>query len=257
MAHRFDEIWAPSRFVANSFPPGFGRPVRLVPQPVRTSVIPAEGAPQSDFLQFYTYLDFDSHSARKNPTAAVRAFQAAFPAGQRDVQLLIKARGGQDSGMRDWLAATTADDSRIQLIDRTLDRAQMDALMRECDAFISLHRSEGFGFGAAEALAAAKPVVSTDYGGTTDFVTTETGYPVAYDLVQLKRGDYPGWEGQVWAEPRLDATVEALRSVYRNRSAAAAKGRRGQTLLRELYAPAVVGTRVQELLQGLGCLETV
>ena len=37
-------------------------------------------------LRLYSYLDFDSHSARKNPTAAVRAFQAAFPAGQRDVQ---------------------------------------------------------------------------------------------------------------------------------------------------------------------------
>ena len=53
----------------------------------------------------------------------------------------------------------------------------MDALMQSCDVFISLHRSEGFGFGAAEALAAGKAVVATDYAGTTDFITADTGYP--------------------------------------------------------------------------------
>src|SRR5262249_28311075 len=88
----------------------------------------------------------------------------------------------------------------------------------------------------------------------TDLVTPDTGYPVAYDLVPLKKGDYPGWEDQVWAEPKLDAMVAALRSVYEDRSAARAKGLRGQALLRELFAPAVVGARVQELLQNLGCL---
>ncbi len=210
-----------------------------------------------NMLRLYTYLDFDSFGARKNPTAAVRAFQAAFPAGQRDVQLIVKVRGGQysgDAGMRKWLAETASADPRIEIVDKTLDRDEMDALMQSCDVFISLHRSEGFGFGAAEALAAGKAVVATDYAGTTDFITPETGYPVAYDLVPLKKGDYPGWEGQVWAEPRLDATVAALRSIYEDRSAARAKALRGQALLREQFAPSVVGARVRELLQTLGCL---
>jgi glycosyltransferase involved in cell wall biosynthesis len=254
VARRFDEIWAPSNFVARAFPPDFDRPVRLVRQPVWISGVPANTARLPEILRLYTYLDFDSYSARKNPTAVVRAFQAAFPAGQRDVQLVVKARGGQDSGVREWLAATASTDPRIEVIDKTLNRDQMDAMMQSCDVFISLHRSEGFGLGAAEALAAGKAVVATDYGGTTDLITPDTGYPVAYDLVPLKRGDYPGWEGQVWAEPRLDATVVALRSIYENRSAARAKGLRGQALLRELFAPAAVGARVQELLQNLGCL---
>ncbi len=255
VARQFDEIWVPSSFVAHSFPPDFPRPVRLVPQPVRTSRKWSQETCPRESLRFYTYLDFDSHSSRKNPTAAVRAFLAAFPIGQEDVQLVVKARGGHDSGMREWLAATASDDSRIRVIDKTLCRAQMDALMHECDVFISLHRSEGFGFGAAEALAAAKPVVSTDYGGTTDFITPDTGFPVAYDLIPLKRGDYPGWEGQVWAEPQLDATVEVLRSIYEHRSAAEAKGLRGQALLRDRNSPAVVGARVRELLLDLGCLD--
>jgi glycosyltransferase involved in cell wall biosynthesis len=254
VAHRFDEIWTPSSFVAHAFPPDFDRPVRLVPQPVWNSSLLGDNTRLPEILRLYTYLDFDSYCARKNPTGVVRAFQAAFAPGQRDVELVVKARGAEDSGMRKWLAAKAATDPRIKLIDKTLTRDQMNAMMQSCDVFISLHRSEGFGLGAAEALAAGKAVVATDYAATTDFITPDTGYPVAYDLVPLKRGDYPGWEGQVWAEPRLDATVAALRSVYEDRSAARAKGLRGQALLRELFSPTVVGARVQELLQNLGVL---
>ena len=157
--------------------------------------------------------------------------------------------------MRKWLTETASADSRIEIVDKTLNRHEMDALMQGCDVFISLHRSEGFGFGAAEALAAGKAVVATDYAGTTDFITPETGYPVAYDLVSLKKGDYPGWEGQAWAEPKLEAAVAALRSIYEDRSTARAKALRGQALLREQFAPSAVGARVRELLQNLGCLQ--
>lgn len=256
-ARRFDEIWAPSSFVAQAFPSNFDRPVRLLRQPLRMSAFLPDDGHTQDVLRLYTYLDFDSFGARKNPTAAVRAFLAAFPGSQRDVRLIVKVRGGHycgDAGMRKWLAETASKDPRIEIVDKTLDRGEMDALMQSCDVFISLHRAEGFGFGAAEALAAGKAVVATDYAGTTDFVTPETGYPVAYDLVPLKKGDYLGWEGQVWAEPRLDATVAALRSVYEDRDAARAKALRGQALLRQSFSPAVVGTCVEVLLQNLGCL---
>ena len=257
-ARRFDEIWAPSSFVASAFPPDFGRPIRLVRQPLRMSAFLPDDGHAQDALRFYTYLDFDSFGIRKNPTGAVRAFQAAFPPDRGDVRLIVKVRGGQysgDAGMRKWLGETAAQDPRIEVVDKTLGREEMDALMQSCDVFISLHRSEGFGFGAAEALAAGKAVVATDYAGTTDFITPDTGYPIAYELVPLKKGDYPGWEGQVWAEPGLDATVAALRSIYDDPSAARAKGQRGRTLLRDLFAPAVVGARVRELLEGLGCLD--
>jgi hypothetical protein len=70
IARRFDEIWAPSSFVAHAFSEDFDRPVRLVRQPVWMSAVPADNARLPEILRLYTYLDFDSHSARKNPTAA-------------------------------------------------------------------------------------------------------------------------------------------------------------------------------------------
>lgn len=120
--------------------------------------------------------------SRKNPQAAVRAFRDAFAPGLRDVELVVKTRGDRDDGLRQWLATEAEADGRIRIVDRTLDRAGMDALMAGCDAFISLHRSEGFGFGGGEALAAGKAVVATDSSSTTDLIGPATGYPVAYRL---------------------------------------------------------------------------
>ena len=252
---RCDEIWVPSRFGAQAFPADFPVPVRVVPLPVHRPEWPGQadaGAPDDQgILRVFTFFDFDSYASRKNPQAVIAAFQAAFAASQEDVRLTVKTRGGNDQGLRQWLAQTAAKDPRIHVIDQTLDRRQMDLLMRDCDVFVSLHRSEGFGFGAADALAAGKAVVATDYSATCDFVTQETGYPVDYDLVPVKADEYPGSDGQVWAEPRLDSAVTALRSIYANRDLARAKGRAGMRLMETMYAPEAVGRQMVALLQAI------
>ena len=51
-------------------------------------------------------------------------------------------------------------------------------LISSCDAYISLHRSEGFGLGMAEAMNFGRIVIATDYSGSADFLTPETGFPI-------------------------------------------------------------------------------
>ncbi len=244
----FDEVWAPSRFVASAFAGISGVTLHYVPQPVRLPSQPPALRPARTRLRFFTYLDFDSYVARKNPKAAVKAFRAAFPPANRDVELVVKTRGERDEGLRRWLGEVAAQDDRIQIVDRTLDRAGTDALMMGCDAFISLHRSEGFGFGAAEALAAGKAVVATDYGGTTDFINEMTGYPVAYTLEPVRHGEYVQTKGQVWATANADAAVAALRAIHASPGEAEERARRGFALLRDQHSLAVVGQRIGQIL---------
>ena len=242
---KYDEIWAPSQFIVSMFS-DYKKKVVLVRQPVVIPEIVPRQCSDSR-LKFLTYYDFDSFITRKNIKAPILAFQQAFPS-QQDVSLTVKARGKEDHGARDWLKAQAAADARIKIIDKTVSRTDIDRLVMECDAFISLHRSEGFGFGAAEALAAGKAVISTDYSGTTDFITTETGYPISYELIPVKEGEYPYWENQVWADPHLDRAVEALRRVYFNREEAINKGLAGRQLIIEKYSPVVIGTLISQLI---------
>ena len=70
---------------------------------------------------------------------------------------------------KEIFAAAQAD-GRITVIDRSLSREDMLSLMSAIDCYVSLHRSEGFGLGMAEAMALEKPVIATDYSGNCEFV---------------------------------------------------------------------------------------
>ncbi len=248
----YDEVWAPSSFVADAFAESGELPVSVLPQPVR---IPAmQSCERTGPFRFLAYMDFDSFASRKNPEGPVRAFISAFADGRRDVRLCVKVRGINDAGRRQWLLDAARRDPRIEVIDRTLSREEMDGLVMSCDAFISLHRAEGFGFGPAEALAAGKPVVSTDFSSTTDFVSEETGYPVAYRLVALEPDSYIDWKGQVWAEPDLEDAARALREIVDDPDRARLKGAQGRRLMIERYSPDAVGRQMRMMLLERGLL---
>ena len=55
------------------------------------------------------------------------------------------------------------------LIEEDLSDAELADLFLCADAYVSLHRSEGFGFGIAEAMSVGKPVIATAYSGNLDF----------------------------------------------------------------------------------------
>jgi glycosyltransferase involved in cell wall biosynthesis len=251
-ARQFDEVWAPSRFIASAFADRFGKPVRLLRQPVRLPHTQPPPRKDRQELRFFTFFDFDSFGARKNPQAAVQAFRSAFPSQRQDVELIIKTRGGNDNGLRNWLQDIAAGDQRIKVIDKTLSRAAMDALMATTDVFVSLHRSEGFGFGAAEAIAAGKVVVATDFGGTTDFITGETGYPIDYSLIDVLEGEYVAVTGQVWADAKQDAAVAAFRSIYDDPDESARRTSRGFATLKADFSCEAVGVEMKKLLRLAG-----
>ena len=102
----------------------------------------------------------------------VEAFHRAFGArGHSDVGLVIKTLdAGPHAGALKKLKSAVGGDDRIHLIEKTMSRPEVNGLIAATDAFVSLHRSEGFGFGLAEAMLLAKPAIGTDYSGNTDFL---------------------------------------------------------------------------------------
>lgn len=243
----FDEVWAPSSFIKQNLEQHLaGKPI-LLKQPVAipgNSVIPDKSCRPLRILFFF---DFDSFSARKNPEAAVRAFQTAFP-GNKDVALTIKTRGRKDSGRKTWLLNQAGQDRRINIIDETLSRKAVDELLARSDVFLSLHRSEGFGLGCAEALAQGKIVVCTDYGGTTDFMSEDTGFPVAWRQVPVGEGEYVDAHGATWAEPEIEHAAECLKQIYDSPDDARRRALAGVDILRKNHDPKVIGERLAEML---------
>lgn len=210
------EIWAPSRFVAESFEARFERPVRVVPhyiEPASPEVPPPLRT--ADVPRILVMADARSSLARKNPISAIRMFQAAFPR-RHEAELVVKCRNLSDDPRQARELAGLADgDQRITLMNETLSSAEHARLIRDCDILLSPHRSEGFGLNLAEAMAHGKAVIATGWSGNLDFMTSESVALLGYDLVPVRdpSGIYPEMAHTRWAEPDFEAGVEALRTL--------------------------------------------
>ena len=111
------------------------------------------------------------------------------------------------------LKARVSEDHRICLVAESLSRSDLLALYGSCDVFLSLHRSEGFGRGIAEALQLGVNVIATDFGGNTDFCSGPLAHPVRWRKVPVPRGSYPYADGHYWAEPDLDHAAQLCQQL--------------------------------------------
>ncbi len=217
-----DEVWAATTYTQKMYQHATDKPVKRMPLPVSVQrtidISRAElGLPDNKFLFLYTF-DFNSYLARKNPQAAVKAFIKAFPSSNTQVGLVLKTMNS-DAKNPKWIAfkRLCAKDKRIIILEKTLDREKVLGLIKSCDAYLSLHRAEGFGRTLAEAMLFAKPVIATDFSGNTDFVHKSTGWPVKWRRKKVKVGDYPFITEQdqaYWAEPSITHAAEQMQQVF-------------------------------------------
>lgn len=243
------EIWAPSRFVAEAFEAAYDTPVHTVPHYVKTvpdTVISGtnpDTSGQSATLPVHilTLADARSSLTRKNPIAAVKMFQAAFPSGE-PAKLTVKCRNlDLFPDYAAALRAATGADPRIQLLDNTLTDAEHAALIDSCDILLSPHRSEGFGLPLAEAMAAGKCVVATGWSGNMEFMAGGGAVLLPYTLVLVDdpTGVYDPEPGAVWAEPDIDAGVAALKALAGDPAGRIALGHAARRAIADALPPAL------------------
>lgn len=252
-----DEVWAPSRFIQSAFAAKADIPVVYMPLCVtlpRFPTLPRRsfGIRDNAFTFLYTF-DFFSFLARKNPFAAIRAFHLAFPRGDEEVCLVLKVMNG-DPAAPQWrkMLELIRDDPRIIVINRTMGRNEVLALFEASDCFLSLHRSEGFGRGPAEAMYLGKPVIVTNYSGNTDFTKADNACLVDYRLIPVQEGEYPLHDGQEWADADVDHAAWHMRRLVADRALAKSIGERGRDFVRTNFSPAAIGQRYAQRLRELG-----
>jgi len=252
-----DEIWTPSEFVTNAVRRSTQALAYTVPTPIRAprSTLPPQraafglGLDQHVFLFSFAYGSF---ATRKNPWAVIRAFRAAFANGDEPVQLVIKTtQANAFTDMARDLHALAAGDARIVFIERFLSRAEVSALQLCSDTFVSLHRSEGFGVGMAEMMAAGKSVIGIAWSGNLDFTTGDNSVLVPYRLIPLTANDYVWHSGQVWADASVEAAADAMRRLAFDRAFGVRRGDRAALDMAHRYGEAAIAEKLREHLARL------
>ena len=256
---RFDEIWAPSAFVQQALQDAVSRPVHRMPLPVDLKLSSFLGRrhfgiPEEAFVVLF-FFDFASFADRKNPGAVLEAFERlAARRPDADLHCVIKSRGerGADEAQAELEGRLAALGPRAQAIYGDLSDNEIKNLVRVSDVFVSLHRSEGFGRGMAEAMALGRPALATGYSGNLDFMVPGTGLLVDYELVPVAPGAYPHGDGQVWAEASPEHASQLIEELLDDPAAARAMGARAQAHIREHYSVRALGRRYFERLNAIG-----
>ena len=259
-----DEIWTPSEFIFNALDE-FKKIKKLMPlcveYPDKTlkeinyknkKILRNKFKIPSNKLVFLCSFDLESYVERKNPWAAINAFQMAFEPHiksiNKEVFLIIKTFKPLSKN-RDWemIKELTLIDDRIKIIEEDLSQKDLLSLYSCCDVLISLHRSEGFGRIIAECIQLGLEIVTTNWGGNTDFCDPNITHLVKYKFKDIIPGTYPYWPNQKWADPDLYQAADIFKQIYYGKRLNNNQNKRKKTIYN--FSLEKCGTRYKERLE--------
>lgn len=256
---RFDEIWAPSRFIKESLEGACKKPVIHMPlacEVVLSSFLSRRyfGIPETDFT-FLFFFDVRSFATRKNPRAVIESFRRLLKARPyAKVRLVLKVNGAEMAPevMRQMQDELEGIDSHVTILHRLMTDNEAKNLVRCCDCFVSLHRSEGFGRGISEAMTLGKPVIATGYSGNMEFMNPEVSFPVAYDLIPLADGEYPHSENQVWADADVGEAASYMIQLVDHPGNGRVVGNRARLHMKQKFSYSTIGLKYRTRIEKIG-----
>ena len=259
---RVDEIWVASAFVKDVFTRYTDKPIHVMPCVVEPSadlsLSRADlGLPGDDVVIFLVTFDANSTIARKNPYGALKAFEEAFGCQRRDVVLVVKV-------VNLHLYPVVQHDLRVHLerlggilIESDMTGGEIAALIKACDVYVSMHRSEGFGLGLAEAMFYGRPVIATANSGNMDFMNAANSCLVSYASMVVGRDelmDNPTamvlyQPGNLWVDPDVSDAARLMRWLFENPALRARLGARAASDIRRNYSLAAAGRAMRRRLE--------
>ncbi|MCI8773029.1 MAG: glycosyltransferase [Lachnospiraceae bacterium] len=250
-----DEIWAPTKYIADCLQkcatcPVYHMPPGIIRKEVEETIYNRAyyDLPENAFL-FLNMFDVYSISGRKNPEAAVKAFQSAFSPDDMSVGLVLKLNNSRhDDKEHEMLNRLIKSYKNIYIIAKTMTREAVNGLLNTCDAAVSLHRSEGLGLLCEEAMFYGKPVIATAWSGNMDFMTEDTACLVDFDMVSVGEdiGPYEAW--QKWADPSVEQAAEYMKKLVSDKSYYEAVSVAAKAFIRNDFTPSVCGARMKKRL---------
>lgn len=251
----FDEVWTASSFSQEAISKKSPIPVLKIPLAI-DSIIQTKydrkyfSLPKDKFIFLFVF-DFLSVFERKNPLAVIDAFKKMLASSPNALLVLkavnykynLKAFQNLKEGIRNL---------PIKLIDKYLSRTEVNSIINACDCYVSLHRSEGFGYTMFEAMYWGKPVIATAYSGNMDIMNINNSFLVKYKIIELDR-DYGVYrKGTTWVEPDIDHAAALMEFVYKNPDRAKIVGDRASKDVISQLDVKTVGEVIKNRLQVIG-----
>jgi glycosyltransferase involved in cell wall biosynthesis len=108
--------------------------------------------------------------------------------------------------------------AKIFLITKYLSNIDIFSLHKYSDCFILPHYGEGWGMPIHEAAVFGNPIITTKYGGITDFIDNNV-YWIDYKMESVKNMEWNNVYSskQNWAKPSIISIKDNLRFAFNNK----------------------------------------
>ena len=149
----------------------------------------------------FKFLHISSCFPRKGADILLKAYCEVFTATD-DVCLVIKTFPNPHNDIEKQIAKIKKENQNhpeIVLINKNLEDAYISWLYQNCDCLVAPSRGEGFGLPMAEAMLCNLPVITTGFGGQTDFCKYENSWLIDYSF--KKADTHLNVFNSYWVEP--------------------------------------------------------
>lgn len=152
---------------------------------------------------------------RKDPFVAIDAFRELREEHPEvDIELHVKTvTPGLHSKMQDWIPG-------LRIYYDTWSEDELRAFYARMHVLVSTSRGEGKNMPALEFMSTGGPVIATNWGGHTQWLSSAVGYPLSYSLGPV----YPDTPNCLWAKADKDHLKELMLHAYYRRDELARKG---------------------------------
>jgi glycosyltransferase involved in cell wall biosynthesis len=162
----------------------------------------------------------------------------------------MKASGnaGKDERLR-ALVASAGESGNVRVVTENLPSSAIRGIIGQSNAYISLHRSEGFGLTVAEAILCGTPVVSTGWSGTADFCDPLNTWNTEYRLIPVadNHPEFANLAHARWADPDPGHASRQLGEIAGNPGRAAERAAKARTFLLRYLAEHTYESALKQL----------
>jgi glycosyltransferase involved in cell wall biosynthesis len=238
MKQNVNEIWVYSNYLKTCYEKS-GIPskmIHIIPpgidgnlfNPDTPGFLPFKHLINNRFCFFYN----GGVTLRKGTDILVNAYLNEFSVND-NVCLIIKDSFsyGKELATKIKNVSTRTDIAKIHYILQNFSHEELPSLYQTCNCYVHPYRAEGFGLPVAEAMACGKPVITTGYGSTADFISSESGYLINSTVEYMKDKSISGFntvDYPFWAVPDLKHLQLLMRCVYEHHDEANMKATVGR-----------------------------
>jgi hypothetical protein len=231
-----NELWVPCNLTKTAcLRSGFSGPIEILHTPCDTDVsfsnvaIPSPMTEElilsDNTFKFYSIFQWGE---RKGYTELLKSYYKEFD-GDDNVILILKVNPIRSD--KNNIAKIKSDilkikkmvnkknSPKIYLITDHLNKQALMGLHRACDAFVLPHHGEGWGMPIHDAMMCDSHIITTSFGGITEFLNNDNAFVIDHTLGAVKPVSWSPWYQpyQKWAYPKVQHLRVLMRNLYENK----------------------------------------